>query len=182
MPLYWQRQESECAPVSMIMDVDYTDDTELLANTSTQAQSLLHNLEQAAGGIGLHVTDKTEFMCFNQRGDISTLNGRSLKLADKSIHLRSSISSTENNNTLLAKERKLDGNCTRMLRAVLNKSWRQHLTKQQLHGHLPFILKTIQIRWTKHARHCWRSKDEFISDILLWTPPLIWMSKSRPNS
>ena len=33
--------------------------------------------------------------------------------------------------------------------------------------HTP-IWKTIQVRW-RHARHCWRSKDELISDILLWT-------------
>ena len=34
-------------------------------------------------------------------------------------------------------EKKLDGNYTRMLRAVLNKSWRQHPTRHQLYGHLP---------------------------------------------
>ena len=34
-------------------------------------------------------------------------------------------------------EKNLDGNYTRMLWAILNKSWRQHLTKQQLYGHLP---------------------------------------------
>ena len=44
----------------------YTDDIALLANTPTQAKSLLHNLEQAAGGIGLHMNiDKTEYLCFN---------------------------------------------------------------------------------------------------------------------
>ena len=30
-------------------------------------------------------------------------------------------------------EKKLDGDYTRMLHAVLNKSWKQHLTKQQLY-------------------------------------------------
>ena len=64
-------------------------------------------------------------------------------------------------------ENKLDGNYTRMLRAVWNKSRRQHPTKQQLYGHLPLITKTIRI---KRIRHCWRSKDELISDVLLWTP------------
>ena len=34
-------------------------------------------------------------------------------------------------------ERKLDGNHTRMLRALLNKSWRQQPTRHQLYGHLP---------------------------------------------
>ena len=62
-------------------------------------------------------------------------------------------------------ERKLDGNYTRMLRAVLNKSWRQHPTRHQLYGHLPPITKTIQFRRTRHAGHCWRSKDELISDV-----------------
>ena len=66
-------------------------------------------------------------------------------------------------------EKKLDGNYTRMLQAILNKSWRQHPTKQQLYGHLPPITKTIQVRRTRHAGHCWRSRDELISDVLLWT-------------
>ena len=67
-------------------------------------------------------------------------------------------------------EKKLDGNYTKMLRAILNKSWRQHPTKQQLYGHLPPITKTIQVRRTIHAGHCWRSRDELISDMLQWTP------------
>ena len=57
-----------------------------------------------------------------------------------------------------------------MLRAILNKSWRQHPTRHQLYGHLPPITKTIQVRRTRHAGHCWRSRDELISDLLLWTP------------
>ena len=67
-------------------------------------------------------------------------------------------------------EKKLDGNYTRMLRAILNKSWRQHTTGHQLFGHLPPITKTIPVRRTRHAEHCWRSRDELISDVLLWTP------------
>ena len=159
-------------------------------------------------------------MYFNQRGDISTLNGSSLKLVDKFTYLGSSVSSTEADiNMRLAKawttidslmviwmsdltdkikrsffqaavvsillygcttwtltkriEKKLD-NYTRMQRAILNKSWRQHPTKQQLYGHLPPITKTIQVRRIRHAGHCWRSRDEFISDILLYghLPPI----------
>ena len=52
----------------------------------------------------------------------------------------------------------------------LNKSWQQHPTRYQLYGHLPPITKTIHVRWTRHAGHCWRSRDELISDVLLWTP------------
>ena len=67
-------------------------------------------------------------------------------------------------------EKKLDGNYTRMLRAILNKSWRQHPTRHQLYGHLPPITKTIQVRRTKNAGHCWRSRDELISDVLHGPP------------
>ena len=57
-----------------------------------------------------------------------------------------------------------------MLRAILNKSWGQHPTRHQLYGHLSPITKTMQVRRTRHAGHCWRSRDELISDVLLWTP------------
>ena len=67
-------------------------------------------------------------------------------------------------------EKKLDGNYTRMLRAILNKSWQPHPTRHQLYGHLPTMTKTIQARRTRHAGHCWRNRDELISDVLLWTP------------
>ena len=63
-----------------------------------------------------------------------------------------------------------DNNYTRMLRAILNKSRRQHPTKHQLYDHLPAIAKSIQVRRTRHAEHCLRSRDELISDVLLWTP------------
>ena len=66
--------------------------------------------------------------------------------------------------------KKLDGNYTRMLRTILNKSWRQHPTRHQLYGHLPPITKTIQVRRTRHAGHYRRSRDKLISDVLLWTP------------
>ena len=67
-------------------------------------------------------------------------------------------------------EKKLDGNYTRMLRAILNKFWQQHPTRHQLYSHLPPITKTIQVRQTRHAGHCWRSRDELIRDVLLWIP------------
>ena len=77
-------QEAEGTPQKQITDVDYADDIALLVNTPNQAETLLHSLEWATAGIGLHVNaHKTEFMCFNQKGDISTLDGTSLKLVDK---------------------------------------------------------------------------------------------------
>ena len=160
-----------------ITDADYADDIALLANTPNQAETLLHSLERAAATIGLHVNaHKTEYMCFNQGGYISTLEETSLKLIDKFTYLGSSVSLTEKDiDTWLTKawiaidklsviwksdltdkmkrsffqaavvsillygcttwtltkwlEKKLDGNYTRMLQAILNKSWRQHSTE-----------------------------------------------------
>ena len=77
-------------------------------------------------------------------------------------------------------EKKLDGNYTKMLRAILNKSWRQHRTWHQLYGHLPPITKTIQVRRTRHTEQCWRSRDDLISDVLLWTPTYSRAKAGRP--
>ena len=168
-----------------------------------------------------------EYMCYNQTGNITTLDGTPLKLVDKFIYLGSSVSSTEKDiDTRLTKawtaidrlsimwksdltdkmkssffqaavvlillyrcttwtltkqlEKKLDGNYTRMLRAILNKSWRQHPTRHQLYGHLLPITKTIQVRRTRHAGHCWRSRDKLISDVLLWTPTYGRAKAGRP--
>ena len=170
---------------------------------------------------------KTEYMCYNQTGDISTLDGTPLKLVDKFTYLGSSVSSTEKDiDTQLTKaltvinklsiiwksdltnkikrsffqaavvsillygcttwtltkrlDKKLDGNYTRMLQAILNKSWWQHPTRHQLYGHLPPITKTIQVRRPIHAGHCWRSRDELISDVLLWTPTYGRAKAGRP--
>ena len=65
-------------------------------------------------------------------------------------------------------KKKLDADYTRMLWTILNKSWKQHSTKQQPYGHQPHISKTVQIRQTIHAGHCWRSKDKILSDLLQW--------------
>ena len=84
-------------PAQTITDVDSSDDIALLVNTPTRAESLLHSLQQAARGIGFNDNaDKTDYMCFNNKKDIPTLNDGTLKLVNKFIYLRSSISSTEN--------------------------------------------------------------------------------------
>ena len=77
-------------------------------------------------------------------------------------------------------ENKLDGNYTRMLRAILNKPWRQHPTKQQLYGHLTPATKTIKIRRTRRAGHCWRSRDDLVRDVLQWTPSQGRAKAERP--
>ena len=86
------KKRSRRYPAKIITD---TDDIAILANTPNQAEKLLHSLERAAG-IGLHVNaHKTEYMCYNQTGDISTLDGTSLKLVDKFTYLGRSVSSSE---------------------------------------------------------------------------------------
>ena len=77
-------------------------------------------------------------------------------------------------------KKKIDGNYTRMLRAILHKSWWQHPTRHQLYGHLLPIMKTIHVRRTRHAGHCWRNRDELISDILQWTPTYGRAKAGRP--
>ena len=83
-------------PAKTITDVDYADDIALLANTPNQAETLLYSLERAAAGIDLHVNGhKTEYMCYSETADISTVDGTSRKLVDKFTYLGSSGSSTE---------------------------------------------------------------------------------------
>ena len=93
------KKRSRKYPAQTIMDADYADDRALLAETQ------LHSLERAAAGIALHINaNKTKYVCFNQKGDISTLNGSSLNLLDKFTYIGSSVSSTETDiNTRLAK-------------------------------------------------------------------------------
>ena len=166
-------------------------------------------------------------MCFNQTGNISTLDGTTLKLVNKFTYLGSSVSSTEkdidtrqtkawtaiDNLSIIWKldmtdkmersfflaavvsillygcttwtltkrlEKKLDGNYTRMLRTILNKSWGQYPTKHQLYGHLGPISKNIQVSRTRPAGHCWRSRNELISEVFLWTPTYGREKAGRP--
>ena len=87
------KKRSKMYSAKTITDVDYPDGIAILVNAPAQAETLLHRLERAAACIGLHVNaHKTEYMCFNQTGDISTQNGSSLKLVDKFTYLGSSVS------------------------------------------------------------------------------------------
>ena len=90
------KKRSRRYPTKTITDAVYADDIALLANKPNQDETLLHILERATAGIGLHVNaHKTEYMFYIQTGDISTLDGASLKLVDKFTYLGSSVLSTE---------------------------------------------------------------------------------------
>ena len=99
------KKRSRRYSTTTINNANYADDIVILANTPNQAEILLHSLERAAAGFGLHVNaHKTEYMCYNHTGNISTLDGTSLKLVDKFTYLGSSVSSTkEDINTQLMK-------------------------------------------------------------------------------
>ena len=166
-------------------------------------------------------------MCYNQTGDISTLDGTSLKLGDKFTYIGNSVSSTEKDIdtrlmkawtaidslsiiwksdltdkmkrsffqaavvsillygyttwTLTKRLEKLDGNYIRMLRAILNKSWRQHATRHQLCGYLPPITKTIQVKRTRHCRTL-LEKQGWAHKWCTLMDPHIWPGKSRTTS
>ena len=82
------KERSRRYPSKTITDADYADDIALLCKCTHPSWN--------PACIGLHVNaHNTEYMCFNQTGDISTLNGSTLKLADKFTYRVSSVSSTE---------------------------------------------------------------------------------------
>ena len=84
-------------PAQTITDADYADDIALPSNTPTQAESLLHRLEKASGGIDLHGNaDKTEYMCFNKKRYMSTNFREPPFKMVKFTYFGSSVSSTEN--------------------------------------------------------------------------------------
>ena len=87
------KKRSKRYPAKTITDADHAAVIVILANTPNKAETLLHSLERAAVGIGLHVNaHKTEYMCYNQIGDISTVDGTPLKLVDKFTYLGNSVS------------------------------------------------------------------------------------------
>ena len=83
--------------------------------------------------------------------------------------------------TLIASlEKKIDGTYTRMLRAITNKSCRDHLTNEQLYCNIPNISKSICMQRLRFAGHYWKSQDEIASDLVLWQPQHGNRSRGRP--
>ena len=146
----------------------------------------MYEYEQAAAGIGLHVNaHKTEYMCYNQTGDISTLDGTSLKLVDKFTYLGSSISSTEKD---------IDTRLTKAWTAIdrLSIIWKSDLTdkmKQFLpgNGHVNTAIWMHYLDANKTAgeearRQLHKNAASSIEQVLAATPhkaPTIWPSASH---
>ena len=137
-------------PAKTITDADDTDDIATLANTPNQAKTLLHSLERAATGIGLHVNaHKTEYMCFNQTSNISTLEGSSLKLVDEFTYPGSSVSSTEKD---------IDTRLSKAWTAIdkLSIIWKSDLTDKMKHSSFQAAVVSILLygsaTWTLTKR------------------------------
>ena len=223
------KSRSSRYPAITITDVDYADDIALLSNTIDEATKLLHYIENAAREIGLYINaKKTEFISYNQEGEIKSLDGKNIKSVNEFVYLGSNIQSTERDiqirkgkawgalNSLneiwksnlsanlkrnffkaavesvliygattwtLTKQQEtsLNGTYTRMLRAVLNISWKEHPTKKVLYGHLIPIADTIRESRLRFAGHSWRSKEEIVSDVMLWRPTQGTTSVGRPS-
>jgi len=78
-------------------------------------------------------------------------------------------------------EKSLDGAYTRMLRAVLDLSWKQHPTLKELYDNIPPVSSTIRDRRLRFAGHCFRSKEEIASDLILWQPSHGLRTPGRPS-
>ena len=215
-------------PVETITDADYADDLALFADTIDEATKLLHSLENASENVGLYVNaKKTEFMPFNQEGNMQTVRGEPVKQVSSFIYLGSEVADTESDvNIRIGKawtalnkmktiwesrlsdelkrqffratvesvllygsvtwtltkhlEQRLSGTYTRMLRAALNISWREHPTKERLYGKIPNVITMVRERRMRFAGHCWRHKEEIASDTLLWQPTHGHTAVGRP--
>ena len=67
-------------------------------------------------------------------------------------------------------QKQLDGMYTRMLRMVLNVSWKDHLTNKELYGNLPKVSMKVQQRRMRLAGHCVRHSEEIACHLVLWQP------------
>ena len=183
------KKRSRRYPAKTITDADYADDIAILVNTPNQAEALLHNLERAAASIGIHVNaHQTEYMCSNQTGDVSTLDGTALKLVNKFIYLGGSVSSTEKD---------IDTQLTKAWTAIdrLSIIWKSNLTDKMKRSFFQAAVVSILLygctTWTLTKR-LEKKLDGNYTRMLekkgrahkLCTPmdPHIWPGKSRTTS
>ena len=94
-------------------------------------------LERAAAGIGFYVNaHKTEYMCYNQTGGISTLDGTPLKLVDKFTYLGNSVATTEKD---------IDTRLTKAWTAInrLSIIWKSDLTDKMKRSFFQAVVTSI---------------------------------------
>ena len=160
------KKRSRRYPAKTITDADYAG--ELLVNTPNQTETLLHSLERAATGIGLHVNaHETEYICYNQTGDITTLHGASLKLVDKFTYLGNSVSSTKKD---------IDTQLTKAWTAIdrLSIIWKSDLTDKMKRSFFQAAVVSILLygctTWTVTKRLKKKNVESNIEKVLASTP------------
>ena len=79
-----------------------------------------------------------------------------------------------------ALEKSLNGCYTRMLRAVFDVSWRDHMTNNQLYGNIPKVTDKITSRRLQFAGHCFRHPELPANEVLLWQPKHGKQNRGRP--
>ena len=67
-------------------------------------------------------------------------------------------------------EIKIDGLYTKLLRRVLNISWRDHVSNRELYGNIPLLSSTIRQRRLRFAGHCFRAENQPVTNLLFWSP------------
>ena len=77
---------------------------------------------------------------------------------------------------------RLDGTYTKMLRAVLGVSWKDHKTNQELYGKLMRVSDSLRVRRLRFIGHSWRRKEELISKVLMWEPKHGKRKRGRPST
>ena len=128
---------------------------------------MLHSLEQAVEGIGLHVNaHKAEYMFFNQRGHISTLNDSSLKLVDKITYQGNRVLSTKTDiNTLLAKARTDIDRLSVIWRSNLTDKMKRFFFRTAVVSILPYESTT----WTlTYGEKAWRQLHKNAASNIEW--------------
>lgn len=82
-------------PAHYLTDADFADDLALISDNIQEASALLVRVEDAAMQIGLHInTGKTEFMCFNEQGQINSKHGHAIKRVEDFQYLGSWLNTT----------------------------------------------------------------------------------------
>ena len=203
-------------PAQHLTDLDFADDLAIPSDTISDAESLLHSLEEAAAYVGLYCNaGKTEYTSSSSDPRMKTLSGNTIKHvpdfkylgahimdSEKEFQIRKALAWTACNKmdkiwksnlqnslkinffratiepillygaetwTMNSKmHKRLDGCYTNMLRKIKNMSWKNHHTLAEIYGNIPKLSSSVAVKRARFAGHCFRAKEEVISDLIFW--------------
>ena len=180
------KKRSRMYPATTITDAVYADDIALLANTPNQAETLLHSLERSAACNDLHVNAHKAVYVLHVNAQKTVYV---LQPNRRHFHTRRNLSETIRQIHLPRKQCLINRKRHRHTTNESMDSWKRSNIEQVLAATphkaptiRPFAShhETIQVRRTRHAGYCWRSKDTLISDVLQWTPAYGQAKAGRP--